>query len=308
MDIQQQFNSDSHLISRNKNGNIDTVLVGEEIILETSVGKLIPRYTLGDDGRKKEAPVKFYKSGELKSLPLEDPTEIITSVGPIKSELLIFYKNGSLWRTFPLNGQVSGFWTEENEFELAENINILTSIGTINVKPIYLQFYDTGELESILFWPGEKVIINTFIGKIEIHKGICFHKNGNVKGFEPVNEILVDSPIGALKVYDRDPNGIHAESHAINFNEDGSVESVITSSNQIIVMKEGIEYKTFSPKIVSSYCNENAFFLSPLKIIFAEDSLTFMNENEPATSIPRSLKYIISDYIPEKPITGFGCS
>ena len=79
--MQQKFNSDSHLISRNKNGNIDTVLVGKKVILETSIGNLIPRYTLdGDAGRKKEAPVKFYKTGELKSLPLEKFSEIPTSV------------------------------------------------------------------------------------------------------------------------------------------------------------------------------------------------------------------------------------
>ncbi len=308
MNMQEKFTSDSHLISRNKNGNIDTVLVGEKLVLETSVGNLIPRYTLDDEGRKKEAPVKFYKTGELKSLPLEERSEIPTSAGKIKSELLIFYKNGVLWRTFPLNGQVSGFWTEEDEYKLAEDIEIPTSIGIIKVKPIYIQFYETGELESILFWPNEQVTINTSIGDVLIHKGICFHKNGNVKGFEPVEEISVKSPIGTIKVFDRDPLGMHAESHSLNYYEDGSIESVITSSNQIIAIKNGDEYNRFSPKIVSSYCKEDAFFLSPLKIVFEKESLSFINENEPAISVPRELQYEIADYIPEKPITGFGCA
>ena len=307
MNMQQQFNAESHLISKNKNGNIDTVIVGEKIVLKTLVGDLIPRYTLGDERPKKEAPVKFYKTGELKSLPLEDRTVVSTSVGDIVSELLIFYKNGALWRTFPLNGQVNGFWTEENEFALAEVLEIPTSLGTISVKPIYVQFYETGELESILFWPDEKITINTSEGEVLIHKGICFHKNGQVKGFEPVEEMTIESPIGTLKAFDPDPNGIHAESHSINFADDGSIQSVITSSNQINVIKDGVDYKSFSPKLVSSYCNENSFFISPLKIVFEKDTLSFNNNNEPVESISSTLEYKIADYIPEQATTCFGC-
>lgn len=307
MHIQDKFNADSHLISRNKNGNIDTVLVGEKIDLETSVGKLIPRYTLGEDGRKKEAPVKFYKTGELKSMPLEVISEIKTSVGSIKSELLIFYKSGALWRTFPLNGQVTGFWTEENEFELAEAIDVPTSIGMIKVKPIYIQFYETGELESILFWPSEQVKINVSVGEVLIHKGICFHKNGNVKGFEPVEKLSIESPIGTLSVFDPDPNGVHAESHSINFHENGAIQSIITSSNQIVAITDGGEHSVFSPQIVTSYCNDNAFFISPLKIVFEEKALSFSNSNEPAITLSKSLQYKVSAYVPDKPISGVGC-
>lgn len=307
MNVQKEFNSDKNLISWNKNGNIDTVLVGEKVILETSLGNFIPRYTLDNSGRIKEAPVKFYKTGDLKSLPLEEATEIRTSIGTIKSELLIFYKSGALWRTFPLNGQVSGFWTEENEFELAETLEIPTSVGTLKVKPIYLQFYETGELESILFWPSERISIHTNSGETLIRKGICFHKNGKIKGFEPIEEITMETPIGSIKVYDRDPNGMHAESHAINFNEDGTIESLITSSNTITI-SNGNEEQTFSPKLISSYCKEDVFIISPLKITFEENNISFANDNEPAISVPKTLPYKIADYIPDKPVSGFGCA
>ncbi len=308
MNVQEQFHSDKHLISRNKNGNIDTVLVGEKVVLETSVGNLIPRYTLDDSGRKKEAPIKFFKTGELKSLPLEEATEIKTPVGNIKSELLIFYKSGALWRTFPLNGQVSGFWTEENEFELAKTLEIPSSVGTIKVKPIYLQFYKTGELESILFWPGEQIKINTTLGEIIIHKGICFHRNGNIKGFEPLEEITVETPIGKIKAFDRDPNGIHAESHAINLYEDGSVESITTSSNEITVMENGAEVQKFGPQLKSSYCKEDAFFISPLKVIFEKDTITFAHDMEPEQKMSGNLEFQINEFITTKPTCGFSCS
>ncbi len=305
--MQDIFNSGSHFISRNKNGGIDTVLVNEKVFLETSVGSLIPRYTLEEGGRRKEAPVKFYKTGELKSLPLEKATEITTSVGTIKAELLIFHKNGELSRAFPLNGQVSGFWTEENEFELAETISIPTSLGTIKVKPIYLQFYETGELESILFWPGEKVELDTPAGKTRIRKGICFHKNGAIKGFEPIEKIAIETPIGTLTAFDPDPNGIQAENHAVNYYENGSLQSIITPTNQVVALKDGVEYQRFSPKTVTSYCNENNFFINPLKIFFEEDSLSFMNINESKTTLSKTLEYKIEDFIPKSPISEVGC-
>ncbi len=308
MNIQEIFNSESHIISKNKNGIIDTVMVKEKVILETSAGSMIPRYTLDDTGRKKEAAVKFYKTGELKALPLEEQTEIKTSVGIIKSELLIFKKSGALWRIFPLDGQISGFWTEENEFELAEDIEIQTSVGKIKVKPIYLQFYETGELESVLFWPGVQITINTTKGEVLIHKGICFYPNGNIKGYEPVEEITVETPIGKIKVHDPDPNGILAESNAISIYEDGSIQSIVTSSNIVTTYKDGVEQNTFSPKIVTSYCNENDFFITPLKITFESDSIIFENKNESTFSVPSSFEFKISEFVADKPISCVGCS
>lgn len=301
------FSSDTHVISRNKNGNIRTVKAGEKVSLSTSVGELVPRYTIDEQSRKKESPVKFYQTGELKSVPLEDVTEIETSFGTIKSELVTFHRSGALCRVFPLDGQTTGFWTEENEFELAETLDIPTPSGTLSVKPIYLQFYETGELESVLFWPKEKVTLDTTVGNVEIRKGICFHKNGTVKGFEPAKAISVESPIGTFKVFDPDPNGLQAENHAVMFTEDGTVGSVITSSNTVTVLKDGAEPRTFSPKLVSSYCNENAFFISPLLITIGENSLTCAYKNENPVTVEGSLQFEISEYVPERPATCVGC-
>ncbi len=307
MDLQQSFNSDKHLVSRNKNGNIDTVIVGEKVTLPTAVGDLIPSYTLDDSGRKKEAPVKFYKNGALKSLPLEEPTEISTSIGTMPAELLIFYKSGALSRIFPLNGQVSGFWTEENEYELAQPISFKTSVGTFTVKPIYIQFYESGELESILFWPNERVLINSPLGEITIRKGLCFHTNGKLKGCEPVEEILVETPLGQLKAFDKDPNGMYAESHTLNFHPDGSIESIICSSNEIKVELNG-EDKIFAPQLIPSYCNENDFFIAPMKISFQKEEVTFTIPQGLPETLPQALPYEINDFTPHQPVSSFGCA
>jgi hypothetical protein len=301
------FSSEKHMILRNKSGKISTVMPKEKVELETSAGTLVPRYQLDEMSRKKESPVKFYKTGELKSVPLEELTEISTSMGKVKGELVTFYKSGALWRVFPLDGQITGYWTEEEEYELAEKIEIPTPHGSISVKPIYIQFYETGELESILFWPKEEIEIDTAIGKVNVRKGICFHKNGDIKGFEPVKELPYETPIGTVKVYDPDPNGLYAEDHSLTFSENGAVTSVVTNSNKIVVKKDGAEFKSFTPKIVTSYCNEDAFFLSPLKIVFENDTLTFINSDETPVSVPASLEFSIEEYIPEKKISCIGC-
>lgn len=305
--MQSQFLSKTHSVLRNPDGSIDTVLPGERVVLETSVGTLIPRYTIDEESRKKEAPVKFYKSGELRSLPLEEFTEIETSVGKIQAELLTFYKSGALRRLFPLNGKITGYWTEENEYELAETLEIPTSLGNFSVKPIFLQFFETGELESILFWPKEKVSILTSMGEIEIRKGISFHKNGTIKAFEPVREIEVTSPIGSLKAYDPDPEGLFAKSSAIQFYENGDIESITTPSSQVEVRNKQGEVQMFAPSMISSYCNESMFFVSPMRILFEKEAVTFIDKSGSGSRISKDWNYQVSDFIPENPIAGIAC-
>lgn len=305
--MQDLFQSETHRVFRNQNGGIDTVLTGERMVLETSVGKMIPRYTVDDESRKKEAPVKFYRTGELKSLPLEEATEIVTSLGMIKAELLTFYQNGALRRLFPLNGKITGYWTEENEYTLAETLEIPTPIGPLSVKPIYLQFFENGELESVGFWPKERVSINSSVGKVKIRKGISFYRNGNLRGFEPAQEIQVESPIGLIKVFDPDPQGLHAESNAVDFYENGEIKSLTTSSTQVSVEIDKGEKEIFAPTLVSSYCNESAFFVSPMKIQFAADSVSFQSSDNPGKALLLSSRFETSDFIPEKPIAGIAC-
>lgn len=304
--MQEKFNSEKHLVSWNENGTIDTVMAQEKVILETSVGDLVPRYNLDEQNRKKRSPVKFYKSGELKSLPLEDPTIITTSLGDIKCELVTFYRSGSVWRVFPLDGKITGFWTEENEYKLAEPLEIPTSQGTIAVKPIYLQFYETGELESILFWSKEQVDIVSPVGNVPIRKGICFYKSGKIKGFEPAKEISIETPLGKLNAFDPDPNGMQAEKHSLTFYEDGSMQNVMTPSSQIKVIQDGKD-TIFSPTVVHSYCNEGAFFISPLRISFTEDTVTFSNDGKPAVTVARSSQFTTSAFIPLQTISCVGC-
>ena len=83
--------------------------------ISTQYGDLIPQYT-DDDLRKREIlPVEYHPSGALKAVPLETQTIIATPAGDIPAELISFHENGTISRIFPLNGKLSGYWSQEDE-------------------------------------------------------------------------------------------------------------------------------------------------------------------------------------------------
>jgi hypothetical protein len=142
----------------------------EKLDIKTTLGPLIPIYDVEDHGRKKLTPVKLHKNGRIKSMSLQNATVVNTPIGELSVELVTFYESGAVRRVFPLNGKLSGYWTERNEYKLAQTLPIATPIGILDVKPIYIQFHETGELKSILLWPMERVSINTPVGNITIKK------------------------------------------------------------------------------------------------------------------------------------------
>lgn len=286
----------------NIHGTIESIQPLAKTFIETSVGSLIPVYKIEDQGRKKLTPVKIDSSGKIKSLQLQEATIIKTSVGDLSTEFITFYPDGSVRRLFPLNGKLSGFWSEENEYKLAKKIEIPTAIGSIKVKPIYIHFYKTGELKSITFWPKEKVEITIPIGTLKIKTGISFYKSGKVKSFEPDSEVLIKSPIGNIKAYDPDPVGINGEKNSLSFNENGELQAVSTISTQIAVTNScGIE-NLYSPYLQRSMCNDKNFVITPLIIEFKDMEIIFKHGFRTIGKTNLSDFYVLETYTADKPI------
>lgn len=208
-----------HIQCSDNEGRIESIQPLEVCRIQTAVGALTPLYSVEDHGRKKLTPVKYHKNGMVKSVPLQMPQLIETPIGPIWAELITFYPDGSLKRVFPLNGKLSGYWTEENEYELAEPLTIPSAVGVLRVKPINMQFYRTGELQSLTLWPQERAEISTVYGKWIVRTGISFHPDGSLASCEPESPVSVDTPIGELTAYDPDPNGICGETNSLSFYE-----------------------------------------------------------------------------------------
>ena len=91
-------------------------------LLETPFGALPPQHSTDDLRRRTVQAVHFYDNGVLRHLPLETRTGIQTPAGPLLAELVTFHRDGSLSRVFPLNGKLSGYWTQEDEGRLAEPV------------------------------------------------------------------------------------------------------------------------------------------------------------------------------------------
>lgn len=248
------------------NGLLESVQPLEAIKLETKVGFLTPIYEVEDHGRQKLSPVKFSSKGLIKTINLQTATKVETSIGEISAEMITFYPEGQIRRLFPLNGKLSGYWSENDEHKLAETIEIQTPLGIIKAKPIYFHFYETGELKSVTFWPKERIVIETHIGPINIKTGISFYKSGKLHSLEPAEQTIIDTPIGRIKAFDPDPIGINGEKNSLSFYEDGTLERISS-----IATKVEVNDTEFSPSEVPSLCDEEIMMLLPLKIEFGSE-------------------------------------
>ncbi|NTV45141.1 MAG: hypothetical protein HGB11_01130 [Chlorobiales bacterium] len=259
------------------NGKVDGCLVSMPNLLKTPYGDLVPQYVTEDLGRRSIKPVYFNKDGTLKSIALQMQTPIQTSVGIVPAELVTFYKNGKLRRIFPLDGQITGFWTDKNEFELAEAIEIDSPVGKLKAKFIGIQFYESGALKSLTLWPGQKLTIPTRFGEVKVRTGIAFYENGSIRSFEPDRAVDVLTPIGKLSAYDSEPVGIHGDLNSLQFTENEEVEALSTTEYEVLVTTpDGITH-VFYPGEKHSLCSDAVKVVVPMQIQFQGGMVTFTN-------------------------------
>jgi len=132
------------------NSKMDGGFMTEYNELQTPLGNLVPQYEAEDMGRRSVKPICFYKDGSLKSLPLQSQTILDTPAGPMPAELVTFYPSGAIKRIFPLDGKLSGFWSWQNEYKLADMIlAAMTPDGvfsTISTASLYSFCHDQNPL------------------------------------------------------------------------------------------------------------------------------------------------------------------
>lgn len=281
--------------ARREDGTIEAFQPLEECLIETPVGDFTPVFKVEDQGRKKLSPVKYHKNGMIKSLPLQRAQTVRTSIGNIEAELITFYPDGSVNRLFPLNGKISGYWSENQEYELAETLTIPTCWGIIAAKPINIQFYKTGLLKSLTLWPKERVTIDTPEGEMLIRKGMSFYKDGSLQSCEPAEPVEVRTPIGLISAFDPEPNGLDGSRNSLCFTETGEIKSLATVKNEISVLDDwGLSF-TFAPDLTSSLCDEEDYRIAPLRISFEEDSVHFLKGKRTAGKIHWTSRFTVKD-------------
>lgn len=251
-------------------GELKDCKLEEYNLIHTRYGDLVPQY--GDLGfrRKQLAVLSFYKSGKVKNISLEQQTEISTPIGTFPAELVTFFEDGSINSLFPLNGQISGFWSEEEEGELAQKFHFSFPFGDFYAKIIGLRFYPDGKVRSLILWPNERIIIDTPAGKMPVRIGFKLFEDGSIESVEPAEPFPIETPIGSINAYDADALGIDADKNSVCFNERGKLTSLNTF-DIITVRKKTGEKEIIFPTLRPGLTTE--FEKVPIKLIFDDDTV-----------------------------------
>lgn len=218
---------------RHPNGKIKACIPKGANALATPFGLLTPQHSTDDLRKKTVQPVTFHAEGGIASLPLETQTLVQTPAGPIPAELLSFHPNGALRRVFPLNGRLSGYWTQEDESALAESVTLKTPQGDWKHKLVGACFTPEGALHSITFWPGETQNVSTPAGAIEVRIGVSFYPDGSVRCIEPAGPHPVQTLVGEVLAFDPDAVGISGDANSLAFGPNGLVTRVATVQTHV---------------------------------------------------------------------------
>jgi antitoxin component YwqK of YwqJK toxin-antitoxin module len=280
-------------ITLHENGFLKDCVIYEKVEFNTPCGILIPQYEFTSHRNKTGYSASFYKNGVLRKISLSDITPIITPLGEMPAELITFYESGKIKRVFPLNGQLTAYWEENDEYQLAQDTSFKMPFGEFKAKIIAISFYENEEMKDFTFWPKEVVKIVTPIGETAIRIGISLYSDGSIKSVEPAYQQNVQTPIGMLKAYDLNASGISGDINSLNFTQEGRLKSLITSTNKVTVSSEDNKMCTFSPKQTMDEDGLEVVFL-PLKLTFEENIVIF---NDSTSYDLDKAQFVIEPYV-----------
>lgn len=230
-----------------EDGALKDCVLGERNTLSLPVGELVPQYGEEHVRRKYAKSASFYRTGALKSVLLEEVGEVVTPMGEFPAELVTLYEGGEINRVFPLNGRLSGYWSEEDESKLAIPLRFEFAFGAFCTKIVCLHFYQSGALKSLTLFPGETVSLTTPIGEMEIKTGFSLYESGALKSVEPAQPVVVMTDIGPLAAFDCNATGIHADQNSLRFTEEGLLYGLVSSSDKIAAVDENGRMSVFAP-------------------------------------------------------------
>jgi len=260
-------------------GALKECKLSEYCEIKTGYGILIPQYDEEDVRRKYKRSISFYENGNIQSISFHKQVSIETSIGKLPAEFASFYENGNVKRIFPLNGKITGYWTEQNEYEFGEKLNFNLKLGNFNMKIIGINFYEYGGVKSLTLWPKDFINVPTHYGIIETRIGISLYENGNIKSCEPRKQIPIKTIIGELHAFDYEAIGLNGDRNSLNFSEDGTVKSLKTSLEKITIKDVFGKVKIHEPGLRPNNFNDLITDVVPLNIQFSSDKIK-INEEE----------------------------
>ncbi|EKO39171.1 MAG: hypothetical protein B193_2131 [Solidesulfovibrio magneticus str. Maddingley MBC34] len=276
-------------VERRPDGGARAAFLAAPAALATSIGRLVPQHSIDDARRMTKPPVTFHDNGQVRSLPLETRTVVKTPAGPLPAELVTFHDNGAVARVFPLNGKLSGYWTEADEAGLAEAIPLATPVGRLTAKWLAVAFDPEGRLRSLTLWPGEELSVPTPCGQLPARLGLSFHTGGTLRSIEPARPVEAPSPAGPIWAFDPDAVGIAGDDNSLAFTPDGETARLATVRTAVTVRLPDGSRRELAPKVRDSICGDGDHELTPLVLTFSPDAVAAAHGcAKPFAVIPRS--------------------
>jgi len=269
-------------------GELLGVKLSVKNMLATRAGELIPAYT-ETTRRKNKYSVEFYQNGAIKKIALEEARKVQTPLGELPAELVLFFESGEVKRVFPLDGKISGMWSEKEEKSLATPLSFELPFTAFTAIIGGIAFYKSGAIRSITLFPGEFVTITTKYGKITAKNGFSIYESGELESLEPYVPFLMQTPIGALNAFDPNVIGINADINSLAFDEDGRVIALSTVLNSVAAQAEDGRTLRFAPRQVVNPLDGESMLTESLKISFDYGAGTVkFTEGDKETVLPLS--------------------
>lgn len=271
-------------------GAIRSCIASEPATLQTPHGNLSPQYS-ADTLRKRQLPsITFYPNGMLRVLPLEQQCDVRTPGGVLPAEQVTFYESGAVRRVFPLNGRLSGFWSQEDEAQLSRPVKISTPLGEMEVNIVSAYFSPKGDLRSLTLWPGEALTIPTPCGQLAVRVGLAFYDTGEIKSVEPARPTRVTTPIGEILAFNPDVAGICGDVNSLRFNEQGAIIGLACAANAFSIASDDGRTQNIAPPLRRNACDGETLEPAPLTLEFVEDKVGFQAEGlAPCSALVRSV-------------------
>jgi hypothetical protein len=254
-------------------GELLGVKLAEKNTLVTHAGELIPAYT-ENHRRKNKYSVEFYQCGMIKKIALDAMQEVQTPLGELPAELVMFFETGELKRVFPLDGKISGMWSEQEEKSLAIPLSFELPFTAFTAIINGIAFYRSGVIRSITLFPGETVPIATKYGEIIARNGFSLYESGKLESLEPSVPIVMQTPVGKLTAFDPNAMGVNADINSLVFDEDGKIIALTTVNNRVAAQIENERLLLFAPREVVNPLDGESMITEGLKISFDYDTDT----------------------------------
>jgi len=254
-------------------GGVRSCIPAARATLHTPLGPLVPQHSTDELRRREVALLSFHENGALRCLSLEERTTVPTPAGPVAAEMLTFHPCGALARVFPLNGKLSGYWTEEDEARLAGLLTLRTPLGPLTARVICLRFGVDRHLAGLTLWPGETVDVPTPAGVIAARVGVAFRPDGSLRSLEPAAPVQVPTPAGPVLAFDPDAVGVSGDVNSLGFGPSGAVERVATVRTEVHIRLAGGSRAAYAPRSRESLCGDTEREPVPMVLEFGQGAL-----------------------------------